>query len=298
MKKENDVVCCLKLLMYLQAHSPDLVSRKELSAFLNISIRSITRYANKLKVLGVASVRGKNGGFYYDGKDLFPMSLSSIDELFALNLSLISDSMIDRINTFNKNGIKLSKDLMFINNKINDEDMKKMVKICEGIHSKTSIKVNYQKNDGTKYECYLSPICFKNYDGLIYLFAYYRDEVHSYVLNKLDFLGYSDHKYEIKRIDLIRVASTPNHEIAKFNDSLTFRIRVKSLAYNRLKRAYKDTIKINYDEPVNVISITTSSYKEEVSLLLSLGSNIEFIDKDNEVYKLYKEEIKKMIQMN
>lgn len=298
MKKQNDVVNCLKLLTYLQSHSPELISRNELAAFLGISVRSVSRYGAKLKSLGVSSSKGKKGGFYYDGKELFPMALNSIDELFALNLSLINDTMIDKINTLNKNGIKLSKDLMFTNNKISDEDMRKMVKICEAINSKTSIKVTYQKNDGTKFDCYLCPICFKNYDGLIYLYAYYREEVHSYVLNKLEFKEFCDHKYDIKKIDLINICNIPNHEIAKFNPPLTFKIKVNSICYNRLKKSYKDTIKINYNDPVSVVTITTSSYKEEVSLLLSLGSNIEFIDKNNEVYRLYKEEINNLISLN
>lgn len=293
MVTNTDLTKCIKILNFLQSHSPNIISRRELSEEFNIPLRSISRYANKLKPLGVESVRGKNGGFYYNGKSILPMAFQTIDDLFALNLSLNNDSVIDKINILNKNGIKLSKNLIFTNNKVNDEDMEKMVKICDAIYKKNNIVINYTKGDNN-YNCYVSPICFKNYDGLIYLYAYYRNEVHSYALSKLKFIEYTDKKFEINKMDLVRIKNIADHEIGSFDKPITFRIKANKLIYNRLKKVYKDTVNIDYEAPVSTLSITTSSYKEEVSLLLSLGSNFEFIDKDNEVYALYVEEINKI----
>lgn len=293
MVTNSDLTKCIKILNFLQSHSPNIISRRELSEEFDIPLRSISRYANKLKPLGVESVRGKNGGFYYGGKSLLPMAFESIDDLFALNLSLNNDSIIDKINSLNKNGIKLSKNLIFTNNKINDVDMSKMVKICDAIYKKNNIVINYNKGDNS-FNCYISPICFKNYDGLIYLYAYYRNEVHSYALSKLKFIEYTDKKFEVNQMDFVRIKNIADHEIGCFDKPITFRIKADKIIYNRLKKVYKDIINIDYDAPVSIIYITTISYKEEVSLLLSLGSNFEFIDKNNPVYELYIEEINKI----
>lgn len=296
MSDSNDILKAVKMLGYLQNHSPMAISRKKLSEYLECSIRSVTRYGKKLEVVGVESVRGRDGGFYYGGKDAFPFNLTNVDDLYRLNLSINSEYVIDKVNEINKTGIALSKDLIFSNSNISQEDIEKMTKITEAIYLKRSIKITYEKK-GNYFDAYICPICFKNYDGVVYLFAYYRDSIRVYDLRKVDFKDYQDRQYTIKKEDVEHIKKLPNHEIYGSDVPCSFTIRVYKIAYNRFKKSFKDLVKLNYESTYTDVMIKTKSYHEVVSLLLSLGSNVEFVDKDNDVFKLYKEELYRMMTL-
>ena len=113
MSDSNDILNAVKMLGYLQNHSPMAVSRQKLANYLGCSTRSITRYGKKLTEVGVESCRGRDGGYFYGGKDAFPFNFSNIDDVYKLNLAINSDYVIDTINTINKSGIELSKNLIF-----------------------------------------------------------------------------------------------------------------------------------------------------------------------------------------
>lgn len=293
MSDSNDILNAVKMLGYLQNHSPMAVSRQKLANYLGCSTRSITRYGKKLTEVGVESCRGRDGGYFYGGKDAFPFNFSNIDDVYKLNLAINSDYVIDTINTINKSGIELSKNLIFSNSNISEEDIKKMVQITEAIYLKTSIKITYQK-DGNFFDAYINPICFKNYDGVVYLFAYYSDNIHVYDLRKLMFKGYQERQFKIRSEDLEHIRKLPNHEIYGADIVCSFKVRVYKVAYNRFKKAFKDLVQLNYDSTFTDVTIKTRSYREVVSLLLSLGANVEFLEKDNDVYRLYKEELYRM----
>ncbi len=297
MSNTTDLINSIKFLNYLQSHSPETCSREDLARYLNVSLRTITRYAHKLEPLGIDSVRGRGGGYAYAGKQFLPMALKSVDDMYAINLSINSPEVIDMINACNPNGIILSNSLIFSNNQISKSDLEKMIRITEAIYLKKAIKIKYEIAERT-FNCYVVPICFKNYDGLIYLFGYYRKEVHCYSLPKLTFLEFVNDREKLSishkfKEDLERIKNMPNHEIYGNDDLVTFRILVKKVAYNRLKKSFKD-VELDYSQNHSLIRISTKSYKEVCALLLSCGDNIKFVDKDNEVFKTYKEMVKNM----
>ncbi len=293
MSDSNDLLNAIKMLGYLQSHSPHAISRTHLAEYLNCSTRSITRYGKKLAEIGVSSNRGRDGGYYYGGKDTFPFSFTVVDDVYRLNLALNSEYVLSKINQLNSSGIELNPNLIFSNSNIDKETVEKMVKITEAIYLKNTIKISYQRNY-EYFDVYVAPICFKNYDGVVYLFAYYRDQIHAYDLRKVEFVSYLERTYEIRPNDIENIKKMPNHEIYGNDPVCAFRIRVNQLAYNRFKKAFKDAAKLSYDEPVSIVTIKTKSYREVISLLLSIGSNIEFVDKDNDVYRLYKDEVEKI----
>lgn len=294
MIQTSDLVNCVKMLECLQSHSPLSVSREDLANMLSVDIRTITRYAKRLSLLGVTSKKGKSGGYTYEGKKLYNSTFDCVDDLYAINLTLNSNYVIRLFNKKKVGGINLMEDLIFHNDLISEKDLQKMIKITEAIKNCESISIRYIK-DNKPFECYVQPICFKNYDGFVYLFAYYRNCLRVYSIEKLEFIDYiSDNKFVRRKEDIDIIKRLPNHEIYGKDDVCSFTIIAQKEVYNRLKKSFKSSINIDYTKPYQEVTIVTRSYKEVVSILLSCANFIKFKDKDNPVYNLYKKTLEEM----
>ena len=294
MIQTQDLINCVNILEYLQTHSPEIVSRDEIASIFNIDIRTVTRYAKRLQPLGVVSRKGKKGGYSYEGKKLYNSAFDSIDDLYAINLTLNSPRVLKMFNTKKIGGIVLSDDIIFHNDTIPDKVLDKMIKIVDAIRTQETILIKYIK-EGKPFECSVQPLCFKNYDGFVYLFAYYRNSLRIYSVEKLEFVDYvPDQKFERNKQDIDLIKSLPNHEIYGKDPTCSFVIEASKEVYNRLKKSFKNTIKIDYTKPSQIITIVTRSYKEVVSILLSCSIYIRFLDKNNPVYTLYKDTINSM----
>lgn len=294
MIQTQDLINCMNILEYLQTHSPEIISRDEIASIFNIDIRTVSRYAKRLQPLGVVSRKGKKGGYSYEGKKLFNSAFDSIDDLYAINLTLNSSRVLKMFNNKKIGGIILSEDVIFHNDTIPDKALDKMIKILDAIRAKEAIRIKYIK-EGKPFECTIEPLCFKNYDGFVYLFAYYRNSLRIYSVNKLEFVDYiPEQKFEKNEQDIELIKSLPNHEIYGKDPLCSFSIEASKEIYNRLKKSFKNTIKIDYTKPSQIVNIVTRSYKEVVSILLSCGIYVRFLDKNNPVYTLYKDTINLM----
>ena len=103
----------LRLLYLLIDRIPEYVSANELGEKLNVSPRTIKRYAKSLKDIGLVDVRnGSKGGYAFDGKksEILPFCFSGTYETILANLSIVNNSVIDRINQINVNRTKMHKE--------------------------------------------------------------------------------------------------------------------------------------------------------------------------------------------
>ncbi len=303
----------LRLLYLLIDRIPEYVSANELGEKLNVSPRTIKRYAKSLKDIGLVDVRnGSKGGYAFDGKksEILPFCFSGTYETILANLSIVNNSVIDRINQINVNRTQMHKDLMLTSNAISNDDLEKMVPFAMDIIEKRPIYITYSRfNENEdkleKFDIFIKPICFKIYDGFIYLFAYYYDDIRAYALNRIERREDKEipkkynKPYEILQKDVNKIKNLSDHEIYGSDELFEFKISVKRIVYNRLKKCFKRDIYIDYNRKTSVISIKTRSYKETASLLLSCGPNISFlVKKDNPVYTEYKAFLDEMYKNN
>lgn len=292
---KTDVLNCIKLLSFIKARSPEIISSRELSEYLEVSPRTLRRYIDILKdEFCIEAKKGNGGGYYYNSNKKTSFSLEGLDELNKINLSIDDEEVIKKLNKINLNGIDLVLNLKFDNANVTKKDLEKMIVITDSIRAKKMIDYRSITKDGRKYEAYIGPICFKIYDGVTYLYAYYRGNVRMYTLSNIEVLGERNETYIIKKEDIDKIKNRPNYELYDRDPLIYFKIKLKKIAFNRFKKEFKNEIKFDDSLEEAEITIKTQSYLECVAHLLALGENIEFINKTNKVYELYKESLKKM----
>lgn len=290
-----DVINCVKLLSYIKARSPEIISGDELSSYLEVSKRTLRRYIDYLKDdFGIDSKKGRDGGYFFNSFKKTSFSLEGLDELNQINLSIDDEEVIKKLNKINLNGINLCLNLKFDNSEVTKSDLEKMIVLTDSIRAKKMVNFSSVTKEGRKYQAYFGPICFKIFDGVTYLYAYYRNQIRMYVLSNIEILDERNEKFIIKKEDIEYIKNKPNYELYDKDPLLYFKIKIKKIVYNRFKKEFKNEIKFDDTKQEAEVTIKTQSYLECLTHLLALQDNFQFLDKKNKMYELYKITLSKM----